>query len=266
MKKERRYLKINSKKEYLLMPCLLRTVISWIILSNALFADEFILDSTDIMPYESWYAAPFINYLHNKQGANVELPALESKVGLDPNLHTRFILPVVRLRAPKRALSHYGYGDPHLDMKYRFFNDVKGSGYSAAIFPKFTIPIGNAKQGLGNGKLFVRLPFWVQKDWDNWKVTVGGGYAINQAKNQFNFFYGGPLIRNQVTKKLLLGIEFVAQGAANLNDKKFFVVNFGGQYNFTPNYFFQLSAGHSVAGANRLVGYIGFGTTWGPGI
>lgn len=244
----------------------LRALIFLITLSNALLADEFILDSTDIIPYQSWWFTPYVNSVHTKNGSKVELPSIESKISIDPNANFRVILPAVLFSASKEASHHYGYGDPRFDTKFRFFNDIKESGYSAAIFPKFTFPVGSSKKGLGNGKWFVRLPLWIQKDWGNWKVTIGAGYGINPAKHQFNFFYGGPLIRNQVTKKLLLGIEFLAQGATNLTNKKFLLCNVGGQYNFTPHYFLLFSAGHSIAGARRGVAYIGFGTTWGPGI
>ncbi len=242
-------------------------VLTFLIISpRVLLADEFILDATDIIPYQSWWSTPFVNYTKTKNGSNVELPSLESRLGVDPNAHLRFFLPVVRFSAPKGSSNHYGYGDTRAEIKFRFFNDIKESGYSAAIFPKFTLPVGSSKQGLGNGKAIIRLPLVGQKNWGNWKVSIGGTYVINLAKHQFNYFYGGPLIRNQITKKLLLGIEFVAQGNANLTQKKHLICNFGGQYNFTPNYFILFSGGHTIAGPRTLIGYLGFGTTWGPGI
>jgi hypothetical protein len=64
---------------------------------------------------------------------------------------------------PARA----GLGDAELGVKYRFLNRP-GDGWSAAVYPTLVLPTGDASRGLGNGRVQLLLPLWVQRSSGPW--------------------------------------------------------------------------------------------------
>ncbi|OJW52723.1 MAG: hypothetical protein BGO67_09695 [Alphaproteobacteria bacterium 41-28] len=226
-------------------------------------ADEFRVISPEPTPYENVQLNLHTHMFRTKNGTKANLPALTTNVGLLPDIQIHTLLPRLRLSVPKDGASQYGYGDIHTGLKYRFLHETKTLP-SMALYPIFSFPMGNSSKGLGNRSWTGRFPLWMQKTWKDWKLTMGGGYEINPAKNHFNHLYGGILIRWQITKSLLLGNEVFAEEPRNLNNKSYVLYNFGGHYNFTPHTSVLFSAGHSFYGAKRFVAYLGLNYTWGP--
>lgn len=104
----------------------------------------------------------------------------------------------------------YGAGDLAASVKYRFYHD-EDTGVQIAFFPGITIP--TASNGKGAGKVTALLPVWFQKDSGKWAVFGGGGYAINPGAGNRNYWTGGLAVSNQVSDKLLIGVEADRSGA-----------------------------------------------------
>ena len=226
-------------------------------------ADEFIMDTPVTTPYERVTLDFHSSLSRTKNGTSVNLPALMANVGVYPDVQFFAVVPVATLAAPKNFPSQYGYGDIRLGIKYRFVHETETLP-SIALYPKITFPSGDADKGLGNGTWIGRFPVWLQKKCGIWKFTTGGGYYINQAKGERNYPFGGVLIQLQITKYLMLGNEFVAQGKINSNNGAKLISNFGGSYFFNPNSFLAFSVGHSIAGSKNFVAFLGYGIAWGP--
>ncbi len=226
-------------------------------------ADEFRVISPEPTPYENVKLNLHSNLFRTKNGTKVNLPALATNIGLLPDVQIHTLLPRARLSIPKDNTTQYGYGDTHAGLKYRFIHET-GWRPQVALYPIFSLPTGDSSKGLGNRTWTGRFPLWMQKKWGDWKLTWGGGYEINPAKNHFNHLFGGVLIRWQITKSLLLGNEVAAEGPRSLNNRSYVLYNFGGHYNFTPQTSLIFSAGHSFYGAKRLIAYLGLDYTWGP--
>jgi hypothetical protein len=54
-----------------------------------------------------------------------------------------------------------------------------------------------------------------------------------------------------------LGVEIFAQGKSNADTRSFAVFNLGGYFKITPNFQLLFSGGHSLAGGNHPIGYLG---------
>ncbi len=133
------------------------------------------------------------------------------------------------------------------------------------IFPMLEIPSGDADRGLGNGRAWWKLPLWLQKSWGPWTTYGGGGYAINSAPHQRNYWFGGWLLQRDFGEKLTLGGEIFAQGKSSDDMRSFVAFNLGGYFKITPNFQLLLSGGHTLAGGSHTIGYLGLYWTGGFG-
>ncbi len=150
------------------------------------------------------------------------------------------------------------------------------------------LPTGSQPKGLGNGRTWVKLPIWLQKDFGPWTTYGGGGYAYNSAPGQRSYGYSGLLIQRTLSSRLTLGGEVFFQGAQAVSPqteaigtasfgmasssgipvvgvRESALWNFGGSYNFTPDLSLLFSTGHSFSGDGNAVAYVGLYRTWGPG-
>lgn len=224
--------------------------------------DEFIMDSPVPSTPERVSLDFNVNTNVIKSGSVTSLPALLSTIGVLPDLQLYANFPV-NLAVPKKGDSQYGCGDVRLGVKLRFLRETE-SLPTISIYPKVTVPSGNADKGLGNGVWAGRFPLWIQKRFNNWTITTGGGIFINRAINAKNHPIGGLLIQYQVTQFLMLGNEFFAQGRTSKTFGSTLVSNFGGSYFFNDHSFLAFSAGCSIAGPRKFVSFLGYGITWGP--
>lgn len=152
------------------------------------------------------------------------VPAAEFNVGAAPNLQLRFIIPGAFLN-PGDA---YGIGDIELGAKYRFVEEGKDRPQIGA-FPMLELPTGNSRLGLGNGRIWARLPVWVQKSHGPWTTYGGVGYQINHALGMKDSLFAGWLLQRQITRRLTLGTEVYRQGAQSIGARQAIFVVGGGE-------------------------------------
>jgi len=74
-----------------------------------------------------------------------------------------------------------GIGDMSLELKWRFFNK---DGLSLALKPGITLPTGNEKKGLGNGKTSYGFDLITTKEIKPWVFHLNLGYHYNEYKLQ----------------------------------------------------------------------------------
>lgn len=101
-------------------------------------------------------------------------------------------------------------GDLELSAKYRFYHD-ENAGLQIAFFPGVTLP--TAGNGMGAGRVTALLPVWVQKDFGDWSVFGGGGYAINPGVGNRDYLTGGVALTRKFGERLLVGVEIDRHGA-----------------------------------------------------
>jgi len=224
-------------------------------------SDEFFVDNPVPLPVGQVFLDFHSTFTKIKTGTGADVPILWVLMGVQPDLQLRVDLPL-SLSDPKIGKTHYGYGDTRVCAKYRFVRETE-SMPTIATYPKISLPSGNAAKGLGNGKWFGTFPLWLQKQWGPLKITMGAGYGINHAKGKKNYPFGGMLVQWQFSRNFMLGNEIYSEGRKSLTEGGRLVYNFGGSYFFTPSRSILFSLGHSIYGAEKFIGYLGYGYTWG---
>ncbi|KTD68696.1 MULTISPECIES: transporter [Legionella] len=188
-------------------------------------------------------------------------PAIEINYGPLDDLQLHAIVPYA-WSLPNAAPPANGLGDIEVGVKYRFIRETSKQP-QVGFAPLLELPSGNVYQNLGNGIPWVKLPVWAQKSWGKWTTYGGTGYAINTAPGMLNYFYTGWLLQRKLKESLTLGSEIFYQGAITADGNASVILNVGGFYNFNKNFSLLFTAGHSIAGQNHLVGYLGLYWTFG---
>jgi outer membrane putative beta-barrel porin/alpha-amylase len=201
-------------------------------------------------------------------------PAFEFNWGAIPRVQLHAIFPlggIVPTNNPVYAPGGqgpraYGITDSELGVKIGFIKQTKRRP-QIGTFTMFEIPTGSYAKGLGVGKVWYKLPVWVEKDEGSWTFDGGAGYTVVPQTQYRNFAYGGFLVKKVINKKLEFGVEVFAHGAegfAAAQTQASTLIDAGGYYHFkNPNFQFLFAYGHSVAGQTENYAYLGLYYTWG---
>lgn len=202
-------------------------------------------------------------------------PAFEFNWGAVPRVQIHAILPwgvIGPLNNPIYApagqgLTTFGLTDVELGAKIAI---VKEGKYVPQIgtFTMFEMPTGSYSEGLGVGKVWYKLPLWLQKNHGKWLFDGGAGETVVPQKGYHDFPYGGFLVKRELNERLELGAEVFAhggEGVATPQTQASTLIDVGGYYHFkhNPNEQFLFCYGHSVAGQTENYAYIGMYWTWG---
>ena len=201
-------------------------------------------------------------------------PAFEFNWGAVPNIQLHAILPfgvVAPLNHPVYAPagvgpSAFGLIDVELGVKYGFIKQTK---YRPQIgsFTMLELPTGSYAKGLGVGRVWYKLPLWVEKEIGPWSLVGGAGYTLVHQTQYNSFPYGGFLVKRVVSKKLELSAEIFSharEGFATPQTQSSALVDAGGYYHFkSPGLQFLFAYGHSIAGQTENYAYLGLYKTWG---
>ena len=202
-------------------------------------------------------------------------PALEFNWGALPRVQLHAILPsgvVAPLNNPVYAPSgigptEFGLTDMELGAKIAFIKEGKHVP-QIGTFTMFEIPTGNADKGLGVGKVWYKIPIWLQKNVGKWTFDGGAGYQVVPQDGFRNFPYTGWLVKKELNERLELGAEVFAhghEGSAAAQTEASTMVDVGGYYHFKhhPGEQFLFCYGHSVAGQTENYAYVGMYWSWG---
>ncbi|MGA7770419.1 MAG: transporter [Candidatus Sulfotelmatobacter sp.] len=202
-------------------------------------------------------------------------PAFEFNWGAIPRVQLHAILPwgvAVPSNNPAYLPSgagptEFGLTDMELGAKIAYFKETK---YIPQIgsFTMFEMPTGSYSKGLGVGKVWYKLPLWLQKNIGKWLLDGGAGYQIVPQTGYRNFPYEGFLLKYAFGERLELGGEVFSHGAEGIaapQTRASTLIDFGGYYHFkhNPNQQFLFCYGHSVAGQTENYAYVGMYWTWG---
>lgn len=202
-------------------------------------------------------------------------PAFEFNWGALPRVQVHAILPwgVVAPRNNPIYLpsgsgpTEFGLTDMELGVKIAFIKEGKRVPQIGS-FTMFEMPTGDADKGLGVGKVWYKLPIWLQKNVGAWTFDGGAGYQVVPQIGYRNFLYTGWLVKKKLNDRLELGAEVFAhggEGSATPQTEASTLVDIGGYYHFKqhPGQQFLFCYGHSVAGQTENYAYVGMYWTWG---
>lgn len=202
-------------------------------------------------------------------------PGFEFNWGALPRVQLHAVLPFV-VAAPLNnpvylpsgtGPTEFGLGDMELGAKIAFIKESKHFPQIGS-FTMFEIPTGNADKGLGVGKVWYKLPIWLQKNVGKWTFDGGAGYQVVPQTGFRNFPYTGWLVKKELSERLELGAEVFAhgrEGMAPAQTEASTMIDVGGYYHFKHHKGeqFLFCYGHSVAGQTENYAYVGMYWTWG---
>jgi hypothetical protein len=246
--------------------CLRSAAIRWVIFSFILadFAyagPPFVTDDPEPVEYQHWEF--YIASIQSKTGGDWSgtAPHLELNYGVVPNLQLHVIAPLA-YDSPPDASSHYGVGDLELGAKYRFIDETNWWP-QVGIFPLVELPVGSARENLGNRHAQAFFPLWLQKSWGNWTAYGGGGYGLNSVSGNGNWNFVGAVLQNQIMTNLLVGIEVYHQSASQTDfPNQGTAFNVGLVYDFNENQHLLFSAGRSIDGPIDFQCYVAYQFTF----
>jgi hypothetical protein len=201
-------------------------------------------------------------------------PAFEFNWGALPNVQLHAILPFGAILPSNNPIyapggigpSAYGLTDSELGIKYGFVKQTKHRPQIGS-FTMLEIPTGSYSKGLGVGRVWGKLPIWVQKDLGPWTLDGGMGSTIVNQHQYRDYLYGGFLVKREMSKKLELAVEVFSharEGFATPQTQSSTLIDAGGYYHFKfPGLQLLFAYGHSVAGQTENYGYLGLYYTWG---
>ena len=202
-------------------------------------------------------------------------PALEFNWGALPRVQVHAILPWGAIAPSNNPVylpggagpDAFGLTDAELGVKIAFFKETKHLP-QIGTFTMFEMPTGSYGRGLGVGKVWYKLPLWLQKNIGRWLLDGGAGYQVVPQAGYRNFPYGGFLLKYKFSERLELGSEVFSharEGFAAAQTEAATMVDIGGYYHFEhhPGEQFLFCYGHSVAGQTENYAYVGMYWTWG---
>ncbi len=202
-------------------------------------------------------------------------PAFEFNWGAVPRVQLHAILPFGESVPSNSAVyqpagqgpSAFGLTDMELGAKIAFIKETKHFPQIGS-FTMFEMPTGSYDKGLGVGKVWYKLPIWLQKNEGKWLFDGGAGYQVVPQKDYRNFPYGGFLVKKELSERLELGAEMFAhggEGMAAAQTEASAMIDVGGYYHFKHHdgEQFLFCYGHSVAGQTENYAYVGMYWTWG---
>jgi len=201
-------------------------------------------------------------------------PGFEFNWGAVPTIQLHVILPLCEVIPSNKPVyapggigpSAFGVQDMELGFKWGFIKQ-KAHRPQIGSFTMFEIPTGSYSKGLGVGKVWYKLPIWVEKEFGPWSLVGGIGYTVVPQDQYKNYLYGGYLVKRVVNERLELSAEVfshASEGFAAAQTQASTMIDAGGYYHFKADGWQLLFAyGHSVAGQTENYGYLGLYKTWG---
>jgi hypothetical protein len=209
----------------------------------------FMTDDPEPVDLNHWEVYGFTAGTHVLGDTGGVLAGVEVNYGAAPNLQLHFIAPIAFDTANGGA-TQVGAGDLELGAKYRFVTPDEDDWWpQIGTFPLLEIPAGDARRGLGAGKIRAFLPIWLQKDIGNWTTYGGGGFWNNPGIGNRNYWFAGWLVQYQVAKNLALGTEIFHKTADTIEGSDTTGFNVGGVYNFNEHYHLLFSGGRGLQNA-----------------
>jgi len=202
-------------------------------------------------------------------------PAIEFNWGALPRVQLHAILPLGSIHPSNKFVyapagggpSAFGMTDSELGVKIAFLKETLHFP-QVGTFPMFELPTGSDTRGLGVGKVYYKIPLWLQKNEGKWLFDGGAGYSVVPQTDYKNYAYTGWLVKRELNERLELGAEVFAHGKEGLATPQIqssTLIDVGGYYHFKnhPGEQFLFCYGHSIAGQTENYAYVGMYWTWG---
>jgi hypothetical protein len=223
----------------------------------------YVTDDPEAVQFRHWEFYLACQHSHTASGWSGTAPHFEVNYGVLRNIQLHIIIPLA-YDAPRGRKMQYGVGDGEIGLKYEFVSESSGWPM-IGIFPMLEVPTGDRNRNLGNGKLQVFLPLWLQNKFGLWSTYGGVGYLINPGSGNRDSWYWGWQLQRQFGGNLNLGAEVYLRTAQTAGEKTNANFNLGIVYDTSNHQHLLISAGRSICGRSGFQCYFAYQLTWGPG-
>lgn len=197
----------------------------------------------------------------NSRGDTGGESGIDFNFGGGENLQLTAVVPLAYDAASGRPLA-MGIGNIELAAKYKFL-DQKSSGWDIAVFPRVFLP--SLSGNVGDGHASFLLPFWAEKDWDDWSTFGGGGCALNNGGGSKDYCLFGWALTRKIAPGLAVGAEIYHQTADMRGGRDSTAIGAGAVYDLSDNYHLMASYGPGIenaAATDRYSWYVALLTTF----
>ena len=149
-----------------------------------------------------------------------------------------------------------GLSDTSVGVKWRFLEEDPHLP-QMAVYPQVTVPTGDDRRGLGEGKPSYRLPLVVQKSWGRWTVFGNVGAVLQSRPGSPNFWFHGLTVLREVSPNLELGVEEYGNSPIDRDEPSSLGFNAGGIWMASETVGVLFSAGRTVRGEQATTLYLG---------
>ena len=223
----------------------------------------YVTDDPEAVQFRHWEFYLASQHFHTAAGWSGTAPQIEVNYGAFRNIQLHVIMPLA-YDAPSGRNARYGAGDGEVGLKYEFVSE-SSTRPMIGIFPMMEVPTGDRRRNLGNGKLQIFLPLWIQKSFGSWSTYGGGGCLIQPGSGNRNSWYWGWQLQRRIGGNLAIGTEFYLRTAAHPGETSDTNCNFGIVYDISGRHHLLVSAGRSISGKTRFQCYFAYQFTFGPG-
>jgi hypothetical protein len=228
-------------------------IAGWILVmpaQNAVAGPPYVSDDPEPTDYKHFEIYTFTNGTTTRDGTAGQ-SGIDFNYGAAPDLQLTATLPEGYSRAATGGTS-IGAGNIELAAKYRFLHQ-DSFGLDVSIFPRVFLPSGS--NIIGDNRVSLLLPVWVQKDWSGgWSAFGGGGCTVSE-RRAVDFCQMGAVLNYQLLPKLQVGAEFFHQTADAGGTPATSSVGIGWRYDLNDTYHLLGYVRRGIENANQTDRY-----------
>jgi len=197
----------------------------------ALAGPPYVSDDPEPTDYQHFEIYTFTNGTTTR-GGTVGAGGIDFNYGAAPDLQLTATLPAGFDR-PVGGGTNVGLSNIELAAKYRFLHQ-DSFGLDVSVFPRVFLPSGS--NVIGDNRVSLLLPIWVQKDWGGgWSAFGGGGCTVTE-RRAVDFCQAGAVLTYQLLPKLQVGAEFFHQTADSSGTPANSSVGIGWRFDLDEHY------------------------------
>jgi hypothetical protein len=182
--------------------------ISLLLAQNAMAGPPYVSDDPEPTDYKHFEIYTFTSGTTTRDGTAGQ-SGIDFNYGAAPNLQLTATLPE-GYSLPATGGTSIAASNIELAAKYRFLHQ-DSFGLDVSIFPRVFLPSGSNL--VGDNRVSLLLPVWIQKDWSSGWSAFGGGGCMLSERRAVDFCQMGAVLNYQLLPKLQVGAEIFHQTA-----------------------------------------------------
>jgi Putative MetA-pathway of phenol degradation len=198
---------------------------------SAVAGPPYVSDDPEPTDYQHFEIYTFTSGTTTRDGKTGQ-SGIDFNYGAAPDLQLTATLPE-GFSQPSIGGTSIAASNIELAAKYRFLHQDT-FGLDVSIFPRVFLPSGSNL--VGDNRVSLLLPVWVQKDWSGgWSAFGGGGCTVSE-RRAVDFCQMGVVLNYQLLPKLQIGAELFHQTADAGGAPATTSVGVGLRYDVNDNY------------------------------